>query len=79
MIQNKQLAAGGLILGGLAAFAWYKYSKMSEEERRNMMNNLKEKGKKLYDEYMPQDMKNMFAKKDNMGSSQFGDTTAYGS
>ena len=43
----------GLILAGLAAFAWYKYSKMSPDQKRNLVNNVKEKGKKIYDQYMP--------------------------
>jgi predicted Fe-S protein YdhL (DUF1289 family) len=47
----------GLVLAGLAAFAWYKYSKMTPDEKRNMMNNLKQKGKKLYDQYVPGDIK----------------------
>jgi hypothetical protein len=48
-------------LAGLAAFAAYKYSNMNEEERKNMTNKLKEKGKKMYNDYVPDNMKNMFA------------------
>ena len=48
----------GLIIAGLAAYAYYKYSKMSAEEKKSMVNNLKEKGKKLYDQYMPGSVKN---------------------
>lgn len=47
----------GLILAGLAAFALYKYSKMNPDEKRNLANNLKQKGKKLYDKYVPGNMK----------------------
>jgi len=47
----------GLILAGLAAYAWYKYSKMSEDEKRNLVSNLKQKGKKMYDQYVPGNMK----------------------
>ena len=48
-----------LLLGivGLAAYAGYKYASMSEEERKNMTNKLKEKGKKMYDDYVPEKMK----------------------
>lgn len=46
-----------LLLAGAAAFVYYKYSQMSEEEKRDMVNNLKEKGKKLYDQYAPSDIK----------------------
>ena len=55
------LRTGGLIIAGLAALAYYKYSKMSEEEKRNMANNIKAKGRKLYHQYVPNNMKNMFA------------------
>jgi hypothetical protein len=34
---------GGLLLAGLAAFGAYKYSKMSEDEKRRLMD----KGKRL--------------------------------
>jgi hypothetical protein len=52
---------GLIALVGLAAFAAYKYSSMSEEQKKNLADNLKEKGKKLYDDYVPGKMKNMFA------------------
>jgi len=43
-----------LMIAGLAgAVGYYFYSRMNEQEKREMVNNLKEKGKKLYDEYMP--------------------------
>lgn len=54
---------GGLIVAGLAAFAYYKYSKMSEDEKRDLVNNLKEKGQKLYDQYVPEDLKKTFQPK----------------
>ena len=37
----------GLALAGVAAYAWYKYSQLSEQEKRDLTNNIKEKGKKL--------------------------------
>jgi len=49
----------GLILAAIAAVAYYKYSQMSEEQKRNMVNNLKEKGKKFYDKYVPDNLKEM--------------------
>jgi hypothetical protein len=52
----------GLILAGLAAVAAYKYSKMNEEQKKNMINDLKEKGKKVYDQYMPDNLKDVMAK-----------------
>ena len=65
---------GGLLLAGLAAYAYYKYNKMTPEEKRQAMAGIKEKGKKIYDEYVPNEVKNMFGKKepgtatDNTGS-----------
>jgi hypothetical protein len=53
---------GLLILGAIAGFAYYKYSKMSADQKRDMMNNLKEKGKKMYDDYVPNNLKDTFAK-----------------
>ena len=50
-------------MAGLAAFAYYKYSKMTPEERRTMFDNLKEKGRKLVDEYVPAEIKDKFMKK----------------
>jgi hypothetical protein len=54
---------GGLLLAGLAAYAWYKYNKMTPEERSQAMSGIKEKGQKLYDDYVPNEVKNMFGKK----------------
>ena len=53
---------GGLIMAGLAAFAWYKYSKLTPEQKRDLVNKLKGKGQKLYDEYVPADLKNKFGR-----------------
>jgi len=50
----------GIILAALAAFAYYKYSKLTAEEKRDLVNNLKAKGQKLKD-YVPADLKNKFA------------------
>ena len=61
MFGNKKT---GLILAGLAAYAYYKYNKMSEEEKRNLVSGLKEKGQKIYEQYVPTEVKNMFGKKE---------------
>lgn len=65
---------GGLLLAGLAAFAYYKYSKMSEQEKHDLVNNLKEKGQKLYDQYVPEDVKKMFSKNGSTGETQFAES-----
>ena len=43
----------GLALAGLAAYAWHKYSKMSADEKRDLTNNLKEKGRTILDSIVP--------------------------
>ena len=52
---------GGVILAAIAAFAYYKYSKLSEDKKRDLVNILKEKGQKLYDEYIPGNLKKKIA------------------
>jgi hypothetical protein len=44
----------GLALAGLAAFAYYKYSKMTEDQKRDLANNIKEKGKKIFGSLVPE-------------------------
>jgi hypothetical protein len=76
---QKKIPTGGLVLAGLAAYAYYKYTKMSKHEKRNLMSDLKDKGQKLYEQYVPEDVRNMFNGKSNMNSSssQFGEGSAY--
>ena len=50
-----------LLLAGLAAFAYYKFNKMSPEKK----NDLKTKGMDLVDKYVPQSLKNIFSKDKN--------------
>jgi hypothetical protein len=54
MLRNKT----GLLLAGLAAFGYYKYSKMTPEQR----NNLIEKGKGLLNKNFG-GLENLFGKK----------------
>ncbi len=63
MTRKSGMGLGGLLLAGAAAFAFYKYSKMSEQQKRDLVNGLKEKGKKFYDEKIPGSVKDLFAKK----------------
>ena len=64
MSQNKKSAAP-LILAGLAAFAYYKYSKLSPEEKKDLKGAIKEKGKKIYDKYMPDSVKSRLHKNED--------------
>jgi len=50
--KNYAIAAGGLLLVGLAAFAYYKYSRLSPEEKQDLVNNLKERGRRLFGQFM---------------------------
>jgi hypothetical protein len=81
MLQNtrkSKTATGGLLIAGLAAFAYYKYSKMSKEEKENLVSGLKEKGQKLYDQYMPAEVKDMFGKKTTTNpNSTFDEASVY--
>ncbi len=63
---------GSLLLAGAAAYAYYKYSQMSEEQKKNLVNGWKEKGKKFYDESIPQSVKDLFGKKASMHSGANG-------
>ncbi len=80
MYPNKKLPSGTLLVAGLAAYAYYKYNKMTEEEKRTMVNDVKQKGQKLYDEYVPENiksnLKNIFAKKEPQEKS-FGNDSNF--
>ena len=49
--KNFGAPAGGLLLAGLAAFAYYKYSRLTPEEKQDLVGNLKEIGKKLFGQF----------------------------
>ncbi len=66
---------GKFLLAGLAAFAWYKYSKMSAEEKTKMTSNLKEKGKRVYDQYVPKEVKDMIGNK--RSNQAYSENTGY--
>jgi len=63
---------GPLLLAGLAAFGYYKYSKMSEMEKQDLKN----KGKKFVDENLG-GLKGVFGKKSdtNQASGNFDQNT----
>lgn len=58
MAINNKKSGAPLVLAGLAAFAYYKYKKMSPERKTELM----EKGKDLVDKYAPESLKNIFSK-----------------
>ncbi len=80
MRNNKKVpgGAGALLAAGLAAFAYYKYSKMSEEQKRNLVGDLKDKAQNLYDQYVPTEVKDIFAKKGSANTeSSFDEGSSY--
>lgn len=46
MKRNQSL--GTLLLAGLAAFAYYKYRKMTPQQRTDFLSNLKDRGRKVF-------------------------------
>jgi len=43
--------SSGLLLIGIAAFLYYRYSKLNTDQKKNLINNLKQQGKQLFKEY----------------------------
>lgn len=58
---------GGLLLLGVAAFGAYKYSKMSEQQKKDLMD----KGKKFVDDNLG-GLKNIFGKTTQAATSEGG-------
>lgn len=42
-----------LLLAGLAAFAYYKYNKMSPEQKKDLKDKVTREGKKLWEQINP--------------------------
>lgn len=80
MLKNRNSNSGSLLIAGLAAFAYYKFSKMTPDERRNLVDSLLAKGKKLVDDYVPADIKDKFMKQNTAtapSNSHFGEGSDY--
>ena len=52
---------GTFILAGLAAFALYRISKLSAEDKTRLADNIKDKGRQLMDHLNPRNLKQKFA------------------
>ncbi|MEP6465847.1 MAG: hypothetical protein ABJB05_06060 [Parafilimonas sp.] len=55
---NKKFPA--LLIAGIAAYAYYMYSKMDANAKKDLVNNIKGKGKQLFKDYLPDDLKQKF-------------------
>lgn len=54
---TKGQKTGAFLLAGLAAFALYRISKMSAEDKTKLADNIKDKGRKLIDQLNPRNIK----------------------
>lgn len=52
---------GAFLLAGLAAFALYRISKMSADDKTRLADNIKDKGRQLMDNLNPRNIKNKFS------------------
>lgn len=54
---RKEKVSDILVIAGLAAFAYYKYTKLSSAEKEKMVEDLKETGRNIVKELIPQEIK----------------------
>jgi hypothetical protein len=47
--------AASILLAGVAAYAAYRFSRMSPEQKKDLTDNLKNQGKKILGKFMPQE------------------------
>lgn len=59
---KKEKISEVLVIAGLAAFAYYKYSKMSQDEKEKIHVDLREIGKNIMTELVPQQLKGLMGK-----------------
>lgn len=60
MLRNKKF----LILAGLTAYAYYKYNSMTPEAKQKLTEDIKLKGKNIFDKYVPDQVKQFFRSTD---------------
>ncbi len=53
-----------LILADLAAYAYYRYKKMTPEEKANITNKVKDTGRKITED-LPSQLKDLLGRKDS--------------
>jgi len=62
---TKGQKTGAFILAGLAAFALYRISKLSAEDKTRLADNIKDKGRQLIDHLKPSNIKEKFSNATN--------------
>jgi len=62
---TKGQKTGAMLLAGLAAFAVYRISKLSAEDKTKLADNLKDKGRQLIDQLNPGKLKEKFSSATN--------------
>jgi|GEM_PF-1148284 len=78
---------GTLLLAGAAAYAYYRYTKMSADQKRDLTDNLKRQGNKIVDQFrgVGTELKDTWQKQTNKASrfsesnagSRFGEGSDY--
>ncbi|HMJ47358.1 MAG TPA: hypothetical protein VK498_08510 [Ferruginibacter sp.] len=64
MQQNKKIACA--VLAGIAVYAFYRYSRLSDEKKAGVLIILKETGKKIVGNIVPNKIKDRLAKNDSI-------------
>ena len=54
---KKEKITDALVIAGLAAFAYYKYSRLTAEEKDRIHRDIKEIGKNILQEVLPEQVK----------------------
>ncbi len=54
---QKQKMGDILVIAGLAAFAYYKYSKLTAEEKSKIVDDIRETGRNIIKEMIPKEIK----------------------
>jgi hypothetical protein len=52
-LKNRGSKSASLLIAGFAAFTYYKYSKITPEERSSIFDSLQVKGGKIVENYVP--------------------------
>lgn len=54
---EKEKLSDILVIAGIAAFAYYKYSKLTSEEKSKIVRDIRETGRNIIKEMIPEEVK----------------------